>query len=128
MSWIKEQQIQLRDAMRSWGGTGVTLFALGCSLALLFVCSMIYFGAEPVEENVVEPVADSLGVDLAGRCPGGWEDVSENDVHTLVRACEKDGWLVVLDQKGNFDHGFQIDTAGAEFKFDPSEVPGWPDD
>ena len=81
----------------------------------------------PVEEaadRVVAPVARSVGL-LSGQCPGGWEDRSARDEHARVRSCERNGWLVILDQEGKFQHGFQLDKPGAVFVLNPALVPGW---
>lgn len=106
----------------------------GLYLALIIAVTALAFvaitGYNPVKDAATtagEPVAKSLGI-TSGRCPDGWKDVSDADEHALVKSCQRNGWLVVLDDKGRFQHGFQLDTPGAEFKFDPREVPSWPVD
>jgi len=59
-------------------------------------------------------------------CPDGWEDTSTADEHTIVLSCARNNWLVVLNPDGSFGHGVQLNTEGAQFKFSPAEVPGWP--
>lgn len=59
-------------------------------------------------------------------CPSGWTDTSTADEHTIVLSCERNGWLVVLNPDGSFSHGVQLNTEGAQFKFNPREVQGWP--
>src|SRR3990167_9699734 len=106
----------MREAIRLAGANGGWLLALGLALVAIVVSTYAYNVVQKAENSIVEPVAKSLNI-VAGRCPNGWKDVSAEDEHALVKSCERDGWLVVLDQQGRFDHGFQLDTPGAEFKF-----------
>ena len=68
--------------------------------------------------------------DSSNPCPEGWSDTSVRDEHTLIYACERDGWLVVLNPDGTFSHGLQLDPPGADFVFRAEDgsipVPGWP--
>ena len=117
MTWFTHQA-------RQWGPRGVSVFALAAALAALVLAAYAFNPVEQAERQVAEPVARSLGI-TTGRCPGGWKDTSAEAEHAIVRSCSRDGWLVVL-QDGRFSHGFQLDTPGARFVFDPRGVPGWP--
>lgn len=59
------------------------------------------------------------------RCPEGWKDTSEEADHAIVLKCEKGDWIVYLREGGTFSHALQKNTPGAQFIFDPKEVPGW---
>lgn len=100
----------------------------GWVLALIVALTALALAAltevNPVEE-AAKPVVSVLAP-AASQCPSGWSDVSERDSHGQVLACERNGWLVILNPDRSFSHGFQVDTPGAEFKFSPAEVPGWP--
>jgi hypothetical protein len=76
-----------------------------------------------VETEVVHPPETPAA---EAHCPDGWEDTSTADEHTVVLSCERNNWLVVLNLDGTFSHGVQLNTEGAQFKFTPAEVPGWP--
>jgi hypothetical protein len=115
---------------REAGPWGVSAIAVAVAVAALGLSAATR--VNPVDEaadRVGEPVAESLGV-LKGQCPGGWQDESVSDEHAVVRSCsrEVDGvtWLVILDEAGDFSHGFPKDTPGAEFVFEPEGVPRWP--
>lgn len=59
------------------------------------------------------------------QCNPGWEDKSVRTEHTVVFACFRDGWLVILNADGSFNQGHQDDTPGAVFITDPALIPGW---
>lgn len=82
--------------------------------------------AEEAGDHIIQPAAESLGIS-DDRCRG-WDDVSAKASDTIVKSCQKDGWLVVLDKDNEFSHCFQLDTPGAAFKYDPRECPKWPSD
>lgn len=92
---------------------------------LLTFAAYIVNPIREAEQHIGAPVAGVLGL-VHERCPSGWKDVSSRDEHTLVRSCERGGWLVVLGQDGRFEYGFQVDTPGAVFIFDETQVPQWP--
>ena len=77
-----------------------------------------------VVDKVAEPVAQQVGI-ASRTCPSGWSNTSARDEHLQVLSCQKAGWLVVLDAEGKFQYGVQLDTQGAEFQYNPSNVPGW---
>lgn len=113
---------KILNAAKDWGW----VLALAIALAALTFSWLASFN--PVEEaadHVAEPALMAAGV-LSGTCPGGWEDVSARNEHVRVRSCERAGWLVILTPEGDFDHGLQLDTPGAQIIEDSKEVPGWP--
>ena len=103
---------------------GGWLIALAVALLALFVAWLAYNPVEEGADHVLAPVARSVGI-LPSLCKSGWEDVSSRDEHTRISSCKRDGWLVVLDEDGKFQHGVELDTPGATFKFRPEEVPDW---
>ena len=110
--------------VRDWGWKTTLLLALAMSALALALAWQAFNPVEEAADRVVAPVARSVGI-LQGLCPSGWEDVSARDEHARVRSCESNGWLVILDQEGKFEHGFQLDKPGALFVFDSGQVPGW---
>ena len=76
-----------------------------------------------VETEVVHPPETPA---VHAPCPDGWADTSTSDEHMVVLSCQQDDWIVILHSDGSFSHGLQKNTTGAEFKYDPKEVPGWP--
>ena len=105
------------EQFHMWAWRGVVTFALAVVLVYEFVIP------EALDHGV-KPVAEQVGV-VSRLCPDGWKDVSSFDEHGRVLACERDGWLVWLTEDKEFSHGLQLDTPGAEFVFDPAEVPEW---
>lgn len=103
---------------------GGWLLALAVALLALAVAAWLANPVEEAADHVVAPVAREAGI-LPSRCPSGWKDTTERDEHTRVFSCLKDDWLVILDQDGKFQHAVQLDTPGANFVFDSTQVPGW---
>lgn len=59
-------------------------------------------------------------------CPNNWADKSgTGEDHVPMLACEKDGWLVVLNIDGSFNQSLHLDTPGADWINTP-EASGWP--
>lgn len=99
------------------------LAAIGTA-ALVNGATVSFFG-EGIEvtgdhNNIVRSLVDD------GPCPDGWDDKSGTAEHTQVKSCEREGWLVILNQDESFNYGVQLDTPGAKFVFDRTKVPGWP--
>lgn len=113
--------MRLRRAVSDGGGW----LAAAALLAAFLVAAFVFNPIEEAEDHVAAPVAESLGI-TQGRCPDGWKDTSEEDEHTIVKSCQRGRWIVILDERNRFQHGFQVDTPGAEFVFDSRLVPGWP--
>ena len=119
--------------MRIYGGYSLkrSLKDYGWAVALavmMLAFALSWQGLNPVneaEDHVAAPVAKSLNI-IAGQCPSNWQDVTARDTDAVVRSCERNGWIVILDAEGKFNYGWQDDTAGAEFKYKPEEIPGWP--
>ena len=59
-------------------------------------------------------------------CPSGWANNSVKADHVVIKSCERDGWLVVLNAEGQFSHGYMPNVQGAAFVFDSEKVPNWP--
>ena len=91
---------------------------------LAIAISSIVQPVKVIVDEVAKPVAETIGV-VNRTCPSGWKNTSSHDEHTQILSCEKDGWLVVLDGEGKFQHGIKLDTPGAEFTRNPAQVPGW---
>ena len=78
-----------------------------------------------VVDKVAEPVAVSVGIG-SRTCPSGWVNKSSSDEHVRVKACEKDGYLVVLDEADKFQHAIPLDKPGSQPILNPLLVPNWP--
>lgn len=110
--------------IRRAAADGGIVLALIASIAALAVAYVGANPAEPVAEEVLAPIARSVGI-LPSVCPSGWQDTSADDEHALIKSCQKGNWLVVLDQQGKFNHALQLDTPGATFVFNEADVPEW---
>lgn len=60
---MKDFALRLRDSMHRWGATETLVFALGLSLALLFIVAALYFGA-PAAQDAIDN-SPSIPEDLA---------------------------------------------------------------
>ena len=98
-------------------GNGGWLVAGAMAIGSLFAGGEV----EPLE-RIDDLVAGSPAV--VSLCPEGWADTSTSDGHVVVLSCSKDGWLVILDQSGQFQYAW-LDGA-PEFEEDKGKVEGWP--
>lgn len=114
-------------------------WALGT--AALFIAlaafALAWAGLNPVRETG-NTLPEVLGLN-ANACPAGWKSAADDGYDSIVRRCERDGWIVFLDDQGQPTHaGFK--EAGQIVRFVcikghvppdcllPVEaVPGWSD-
>ena len=102
----------------------------GGGAAVALVVAAAGFGAgDAINPNVADKATEPLIAVFApaepSPCPSGWEYEPAKDEHTIVEACDRGGWRVILNAEGGFSHGWQPDTPGSRFVFNPEEVPGW---
>jgi hypothetical protein len=119
---------------------------VGIALVVLAVLIVTY-GYNPatkVENTFVEPAAHSLGIAVVKPpCPSGWGYDPAEDSLSIVRACNRGSWRVIMFPDGTANYGYEMDTPGAEFIFHDDlgwyvlldgiqwrrpeiTVPGWP--
>jgi hypothetical protein len=126
--------VEILEHIRAAGREGGVWLALVVAIAALGLAALAAFNpTREVYEEGVRPVAQWAGV-LGRTCPEGWTNTSETTIDARIISCERDGWLVVLDNEQQFDQngnplplerGVELDNPEAEW-VPASEVPGWP--
>lgn len=92
---------------------------------MLFTAAAVAFVAGDASDVVTSDPASTPLPQPVAQCNPGWDNVSTRSEHTVNFVCKRGDWLVVLKPDGAFNHGWQDDTPGAQFIFDPAGVPGW---
>lgn len=103
----------------------IRLLALLIAITALGFAVAAYIGnpVEEVEDHVIQPVGVAAGI-VHERCPSGWKDTTNIDIHIINRTCERDGILVILDEDNRFNYAVELEGDIIE---EESEVPGWLD-
>lgn len=92
------------------------LVASGLGGGLLVLSAMFGLDKTDIAPPADQPAAESP-------CPVGWQDASDTAQDTLVLACKRDGWLVILTPSGAFERAWKEGLA--DWTTDP-EIAGWP--